>query len=105
VSTPTPKGDTERTAQTALLRDLLGPLPFRPVPLDSAWLAWNDSTIVKLATSIYEEGAFGFHRMCILADALEEAGCINQEVLSHLRQQGSVHVKGCWVVDLLLGKA
>jgi hypothetical protein len=83
-----------------LIRDIFGN-PFRPVPLDPSWLAWNDSTVSKLAQSIYDDRAFD--RLPILADALEEAGCDNADILQHCRQPGE-HVRGCWVVDLLLGK-
>jgi hypothetical protein len=75
--------------------------PFRPVVLESSWLAWNDGTVVKLAHSIYEERAFD--RLPILADALEEAGCDNADILAHCRQSGE-HVRGCWALDLVLGK-
>jgi hypothetical protein len=81
-------------AQADLLRCIFGN-PFRPV------LAWNDGTVVKMARAIYEERAFD--RLPILADALEEAGCANVDILNHCRQPGA-HVRGCWVVDLLLGK-
>ena len=88
--------------QGNVLRDLLGPLPFREVPIDPAWLAWNGGTIPKLAEAIYEERTF--ESMPVLADALEEAGCDSEEMLFHCRQQGHLHVRGCWVLDLLLGK-
>lgn len=91
----------EHAAQSHLLRCIFGPLPFRPMTGDASWLAWNDSTIPKLAQGIYEERAFD--RLPILADALEEAGCDNTEILSHCRGPGP-HARGCWVVDLLLGK-
>jgi hypothetical protein len=91
----------EWTAQAALLRDIFGLLPFRPVTIAPAWAAWNDGTVVTLAKAIYEDRAFD--RLPILADALEEAGCDNAEVLAHCHQPGE-HVRGCWVVDLLLGK-
>ncbi len=68
---------------------------------DAAWLAWNGGTVQKVAQSIYDERAFD--RMPILADALEEAGCTNQDILGHCRQPRE-HVRGCWVVDLLLGE-
>lgn len=91
----------ERQAQAALLRDILGN-PCRPASaVRSAWLTWNDSTIPKLARSIYRERAFD--RLPILADALEEAGCEDAEVLAHCRLPGE-HVPGCWVVDKLLGR-
>jgi hypothetical protein len=89
-----------RAGQRAMLPDVFGN-PFRPVALAPAWLAWNDGTVVKLAQAIYEDKAFD--RLPILADALEEAGCQNQDILGHCRQPGP-HVRGCWVVDLLLGK-
>jgi hypothetical protein len=83
-----------------LLRDIFGN-PFRPVPFDSGWLTWHDGTVPKLAQAIYDERAFD--RLPILADALEDAGCSNADLLAHCRELG-VHVRGCWVVDLLLGK-
>ena len=76
--------------------------PFRPIALNPAWLGWNDGTVRRLAGAIYERRRFG--DMLVLADALEEAGCDNAEVLGHLRGPGP-HVRGCWCVDLiLLGK-
>lgn len=73
--------------------------PFRPVALDRAWLT---STVIALATGIYEERAFD--RLSILSDALMDAGCDEGEVLRHCRGEGP-HARGCWVVDLLLGRA
>ncbi len=64
-------------------------------------LEWNNSTIPKLAERIYEERAFG--DLPILCDALEEADCKNEDILRHCRTPG-VHVRGCWVTDLILGK-
>jgi hypothetical protein len=75
--------------------------PFRPVTINPVWLAWNDGTVQKIAQGIYEERAFD--RMPILADALEESGCTNADILYHCRLPGE-HVRGCWVVDLVLGK-
>jgi hypothetical protein len=94
------KEKTERKARGNLIRDLFGN-PFRPVVLDTAWLSWRGGTVVKLARGIYDERAFD--HMLILADALEDAGCDNADILDHCRRQGD-HVRGCWVVDLLLGK-
>jgi hypothetical protein len=88
----------ERAAQTAILREMVGN-PFRPVSLDPAWLT---SDVQALAKGIYEERAFD--RMPILADALQDAGCANDAVLSHCRDASQTHGRGCWVVDLLLGK-
>ena len=86
--------------QCALWRDLFGNL-FRPVSLNPSLLQWHDGTIPKFAQAIYDERAFD--RLPILADALEEAGCADSDLLSHCRGPGP-HVRGCWVVDLLLGK-
>ena len=58
-------------------------------------------TVVQLAQSIYDDRAFD--RLPILADALEEAGCTDAAILDHCRGPGP-HVRGCWAVDLLLGK-
>jgi hypothetical protein len=85
------------------LRDIFGPLPFRAVTSDPAWLRWSGGTVQRLAVSAYEERDFSPERLGVLADALEDAGCADPDVLTHCRT-GGVHVKGCWVVDLLLGK-
>jgi hypothetical protein len=90
-----------------LLRDVAGN-PFCPVSLDPAVLTWNDSTVVRLGQAAYEErdmpaGTLDQGRLAVLADALEEAGCSDSDILSHLRGPGP-HVRGCWAVDLLLGK-
>jgi hypothetical protein len=87
----------EKKWQAIALRDLFGN-PFRPVSVDPSWLT---SDVVALATGIYEERAFD--RMPILADALMDASCDNDDVLNHCRQPVE-HVRGCWVVDLILGK-
>jgi hypothetical protein len=86
-----------RAAQAALLRDLFGN-PFRPVAVDPFWLT---PSVVAVAQTIYEERQF--EDMPILADALEEAGCHHPDILGHCRESGE-HVRGCWLVDLLLGK-
>jgi hypothetical protein len=88
--------------QPFLLRCIFGPLPFRLVPLDPSWLAWNGGTIPKLAEAIYNDWAFD--RLPILADALEDAGCNNAELLGHLRGPGP-HARGCWALDLVLGRS
>jgi hypothetical protein len=89
---------TERAAQVALLRDIFGN-PFRPVAVSKKW---RTSASLGLARSVYDSRDFA--AMPILADALEEAGCDNPDILSHCRGDGP-HVRGCWVVDLVLGKA
>jgi hypothetical protein len=91
---------SDPAVQCTALRDILGPLPFRPVVIDPAWVRWNHGTIPAIARRIYEERAF--HDMPILADALEDAGCTDADLLAHCRT-GGPHVRGCWVVDLLLG--
>jgi hypothetical protein len=87
-------------ALALLLLDIFGN-PFRPVSTASHWYTWNEGTIIRLAKGIYEERAFD--RLPVLADALEEAGCTNADILNHCRSPGP-HVRGCWVIDLLLGK-
>jgi hypothetical protein len=94
------RADLERE-QAALLRDIVGPLPFRPLTIAPHLLAWYDGTVPKLAQGIYDDRAFD--RLPILADALEEAGCVDDALLSHLRGPGP-HVRGCWALDLILGK-
>jgi hypothetical protein len=84
-----------------LLRDVFGN-PFRPPPaIDPAWLAWNGGTVRKLAEAIYDDRSFD--RLPVQADALEDAGCADAELLGHLRGPGP-HVRGCWALDLILGK-
>jgi hypothetical protein len=94
---PTPKVFREYHAQADLLREILGH-PFRPVGFDSSW---RTPTVLALARTTYEERAF--EHLPILADALEEAGCSNKELLAHCRGPGP-HVLGCWVLDLVLGQ-
>jgi hypothetical protein len=92
-----PKCEEEQIAQCHLLREIFGN-PFRPVALNPSWLS---STILALANGIYAERAFD--RMPILADALQDAGCENLAILDHCRSTGP-HVRGCWVVDLVLAR-
>ena len=86
-----------RAAICTLLRDVFGN-PFRPVVPNMKRLKRK---AVNLAQSIYDDRAF--ERMPNLADALDEAGCTSAEILNHCRSEGP-HVRGCWVVDLILGK-
>jgi hypothetical protein len=97
---PTGILQAEQGAQVILVRDLFN--PFHARAADHAWLAWNDGTLPKLAQVIYDERRFD--SLPIIADALEEAGCTHAAILAHCRGPGP-HVRGCWVVDLLLGKA
>jgi hypothetical protein len=109
----------ERRSQCSLLRDIFGN-PFRPVSVDPRWLS---SSVFGLVRTVYEDRRFGFEywsrepkqdlartayhdrfdHLPVLADVLEEAGCSNPDILGHLRAPGP-HVRGCWVIDLLLGR-
>lgn len=75
--------------------------PFHSDPVEPTWLKRNDATVSNLAKGIYKDNLWP--DMPILADALEEAGCNDEAILAHCRGQSN-HVRGCWVVDLLLGK-
>jgi hypothetical protein len=86
----------EESAQAHILRDIHGN-PFRL----QAGPSWLSRSVVALAQTIYTDRAFD--RLPILADALEEAGCTDTEILAHCRGPGP-HVRGCWVIDLILGK-
>jgi hypothetical protein len=94
--------------QATLLRELFGK-SFRPITVSPAILAWNDRTVVRLAQAAYEErhlpdGTLDNGRLAVLADALEEAGCTDADLLGHLRGAGP-HGRGCWAVDIVLGKS
>ena len=82
-----------------LVREVTGSLS-RPVVFSPSW---RTGTAVLLAQQMYDSREFG--AMPILADALQDAGCDNEEVLDHCRDVGPPHVRGCWVVDLVLGRA
>jgi hypothetical protein len=101
-------GAEAKMTQSHLLRDLFGPLPFRAVTIDPAWLIWNDGTVKKLAEAAYEErslpeGTLDQDRLAVLVDALEEAGVNDTLLLEHLRGPGP-HVRGCFALDAILGK-
>ncbi len=87
----------EVAAQADLLRDIFGN-PFRSAEFKLEWLT---SDVLALARGIYNESAFD--RMPILADALQDAGCDDLDLLDHCREPGN-HVRGCWVIDRLLGR-
>ena len=94
---------TALAAQAALLRDLFS--PFRPVTPGPDWRTPQAGALAQVA---YDErelpaGTLAVARLAVLADALEETGCDQAELLAHLRGPGP-HVRGCWAVDLLLGK-
>lgn len=89
---------TEHREQTALVRCLFGN-PFRPRPACAAWLTHE---VKALAEGIYAERAFD--RMPLLASGLEASGCTSADLIEHCRSGGG-HARGCWVVDLLLGRS
>ena len=82
-----------------LLRDVAGN-PFRLINFAPAWRTVNATL---LAQSMYDSRDFS--AMPILADALQDAGCDDADVMNHCRDPHATHVRGCWVVDLILGKA
>jgi hypothetical protein len=84
-------------ARYRLFEELLGP---NPLPAFSS--SWRTDTALSLARQMYESREFS--AMPILADALQDAGCDNDDILSHCRDNNQVHVRGCWVVDLVLEK-
>lgn len=91
----------ERELQAALLRCLFGN-PFRAKPdVPDACLAWNGGTVKRLAESVYERRAW--EELPVLADALEESGCHDADILGHCRGPGP-HARECWVLDLLSGR-
>jgi hypothetical protein len=71
--------------------------PFRPTVFEPEWIS---STVAALARGIYREHAF--ERLPILADALQDAGCDDSAILRHCRLHLD-HVRGCWVIDQILG--
>jgi hypothetical protein len=93
--------DAESAIQSRLLRCIIGN-PFHPVALHPAWLHWHDGAAVHMAQAIDRERRY--QDLPILADALEEAGCTDSDLLGHCRSSEE-HVRGCWVVDALLAKA
>jgi hypothetical protein len=100
--------EKEAIVQAGLLACIFGN-PFRPATISPAVLARNDATIVRLAQAAYEErplpeGTLDQTRLAVLADALGEAGCTDADMLGHLRGPAP-HVRGCWPVDLCLGKS
>jgi hypothetical protein len=94
----------EVKVQADLLRCVVGN-PFRPASVSPAW---RTPQVVALARAAYDQrempaGTLDLPRLAVLADALEEAGCDQPDVLDHIRGPGP-HVRGCWVLDLLLGR-
>jgi hypothetical protein len=94
--------DVEMSAtQAAIVRCIFGN-PFRLLALDPAWLTWHGGLLVSMAQRMYDSRDFS--DMPVLADGLEEAGCTDADILGHCRLGGE-HVRGCWLIDLLLGKS
>ena len=87
--------EEESRAQFDLLREIAG-----PDWTDPRWPRWRTTDVRALARGIHRDQAFD--RLPILADALQDAGCDDEDVLNHCRRPGG-HVRGCWVVDLALG--
>jgi hypothetical protein len=95
-------GKNPSLTHVLLFRDIFGrPYPFHQTKVESAWLTWGNGTLPRMAQRIYDDRAFD--NLPSVANALEQAGCANAEILTHCRQPGP-HVRGCWVVDLILGK-
>jgi hypothetical protein len=94
----------EQEAQAALVRDIFRPLK----PLPASVLGWREGTVVHLARAandnrLLPSGRLGMDRLAVLADALEDAGSDDAELLAHLRSPGP-HVRGCRAVDRILGR-
>lgn len=84
-----------------LVREIFGN-PFQPLALDPNWLRWKNNLVPKMAGVIYRKRCF--RNLPVLADALEEAGCADADILTHCRAPVE-HVRGCWVIDAVLGRA
>jgi hypothetical protein len=89
-----------RPVLAVVLREVVGS-PFRRPHIDPPSLRWNEGAVRRVAQGIYDDRAFD--RLPILADALMDAGCDDEAILAHCRSEGP-HVRGCWVIDLILGK-
>jgi len=94
--------DIDKDLQEVILRDIFG----SPPAIERAWLAWHGGTVANLAAAIYEErqlpsGRLDSSLVAVLADALEDAGCTDADMLEHCRRKGE-HYRGCHVVDAVL---
>jgi hypothetical protein len=103
-----PDRSLEGTRQCQTLRDMFGHA-FRPVTINPPWLTLNNRSVPQLAQTAYEDrrlpdGTMAHFHLALLANALEDARCTNVSLLNHLRGPGP-HVRGCFVLDLILGKA
>jgi hypothetical protein len=108
IEKPNPAWEDQEERHTALLRCIFGN-PFRPSPpLPPPVLSWNDGTVRRIAQGSYEErrmpeGTLDSGRLAILADALLDAGCEDEELIQHCRSEAP-HYRGCWPLDLILNK-
>src|SRR5262245_37533390 len=97
----------EERAHADILREVFGN-PFQLAVVRPVRLCSSEKVIINMATAIYEErsmpgGTLDQRRLAILSDALEESGCTDTALLSHLRGPDA-HVRGCWALDLILGR-
>ncbi len=90
-----------RASQEALFRDIVGN-PFRAPRIDPDWLRFGDGLLPRLAGLIYQDRRWA--DMPVLGDALEDAGCSDDDLLEHCHGPGP-HTRGCWLLDLLLGRS
>lgn len=95
---PSPQCDVERAAQCHFAREILGN-NFHFIALDDAWWSWQQGAVRQMAQGIYDGRSF--EDMPILGDLLDDAGCASEVILRHCRDPGP-HVRGCWILDLLL---
>jgi hypothetical protein len=95
-----PLSGAEEAQVCALIRELFAD-PFRRPTFDPSWLRWNEGIVLKIAQGIHDDRAF--ERLPVLADALEDAGCTDEVILGHCRRRPG-HLRGCWVLDGLLGR-
>jgi hypothetical protein len=95
----------EQAAQASILRDIIGPLPFRPLPSMVDLLRTPAaSNLIALAKSIYDGQTFAPEHMLAVAESLRDVHCENDEMISHCQNTDQIHVRGCWVIDLILSK-
>jgi hypothetical protein len=98
-SAAAPSSRLESLDAVDLLREIFGN-PFRTVTVNPAWLAADGGAVAKRARAVYDQHRFD--DMPLVADVLARVGCTDADILSHCRTPG-VHVRGCWVLDVLLG--
>lgn len=95
--TPTFTWVPRRFHSARLVREVYGN-PYNPAPFDERW---RSTDAVGVARRIHEARDFG--AMPVLADALQEAGCDRDDVLTHCRDPHQTHARGCWALDRVLG--